>query len=115
MYLQCPWYGGSQLITPHTVISAWCLLLKKGVAMKKKWTVSYPNIPSAIRLVPHGERLPVPEPPEMFSVDSDGDDKNDEHQLHLHSNEEQPSTSKDPEFCRSLDSSKPHKITRKHK
>jgi hypothetical protein len=34
--------------------------------MKKTWTVSYPNIPSAIRPVPHGERLPIPKPPEKF-------------------------------------------------
>jgi hypothetical protein len=30
---------------------------------KKKKGIDYPNIPSAIRPVPHGEHLPVAEPP----------------------------------------------------
>jgi hypothetical protein len=85
--------------------------IKKGVTMKKKWTVSYPNIPSAIHPMSHGERLPIPEPPENFSLDADGGDKNNEHQLRLHSKEQQSSTSRDPEFCPSLDSSQPYKIT----
>jgi hypothetical protein len=34
--------------------------IKKGVTMKKKWTVSYPNVPSAIRPVSPGEGLPIP-------------------------------------------------------
>jgi hypothetical protein len=38
--------------------------------MKKKWIVSYPNIPSAIRPVPHGERLPIPKPPEKNFLDT---------------------------------------------
>jgi hypothetical protein len=61
--------------------------------------------------VPHGERLPLPELPEDVSVDSDGDDENDEYQLHLHSEEQRPSASRDPEFYSNLDSSEPHKIT----
>jgi hypothetical protein len=61
--------------------------------------------------VPHGRRLLVPLPPENFSLNSGGDDKNDEHQLHLHSEEQQPSSSRNPEFCPSLDSYEPHKIT----
>jgi hypothetical protein len=56
--------------------------------MKKKWTVSYHNIPSVIHPVPHGERLPIPKPPEKnFSGDCAGDDENDNHQLHLRSEE----------------------------
>jgi hypothetical protein len=37
--------------------------IKKGVTMKKKWTVSYPNVPTAFRAVPPGERLPIHKPP----------------------------------------------------
>jgi hypothetical protein len=56
--------------------------------MKKKWTVPYPNIPSAIRPMPPGERLPIPKPPEkFFSGNCAGDDENDKHQFHLHSEE----------------------------
>jgi len=36
----------------------------------KKRTVNYPNISSAIRLVPHTEDLPVPVPPQQYIVDS---------------------------------------------
>jgi hypothetical protein len=38
--------------------------IKKSVTMKKKWTVSYPYVPSAIHLVPPGERLLIPKTPE---------------------------------------------------
>ena len=31
----------------------------------------YPNIPSAIRPVPHADGLPVPEPPDNFAMYSD--------------------------------------------
>jgi hypothetical protein len=38
---------------------------------KKKSTVNYPNISSAIRPVPHTEDLPVPVPPQQYILDSD--------------------------------------------
>jgi hypothetical protein len=44
--------------------------IKKGVTIKKKWIVSYPNIPTAIRPVPHGERLPIPKPQENIFLDT---------------------------------------------
>jgi hypothetical protein len=43
---------------------------KKGVAMKEKWTVLYPNIPPAIRPVPHGKRLPIPKSPEKHFLET---------------------------------------------
>ena len=46
-----------------------------------------------------------------FSGNCAGDDENDKHQLHLHSEEYEPSASRDPEFCPSLDSSRLHNIT----
>ena len=33
---------------------------------EKKCAVEYPNIPSAIRPVPHGDGLPVPNPPQDY-------------------------------------------------
>jgi hypothetical protein len=33
---------------------------------RKKQSIDYPNIPSAIRPVPHGEDLPVPESPKDY-------------------------------------------------
>jgi hypothetical protein len=57
--------------TNHTTECYSCMVppIKK-VWLKKKWTVSYPNIPSAIRLVPHGERLPIPKPPEKIFLET---------------------------------------------
>jgi len=42
-----------------------------GMNRKKKQKIDYPNIPSAIRPVPHGENLPVPEPPKDFVLNSE--------------------------------------------
>ena len=35
----------------------------------------YPNIPSALRPVPHSEGISVPEPPKEFTIDSDDEDE----------------------------------------
>ena len=48
--------------------------IQNGMSMKKKSTLVYLNIPSAIRHVPHGDGLPVPEPPDNFVMYSDDDD-----------------------------------------
>jgi len=40
--------------------------IQNGMSAKKKSTLVYPNIQSAIRPVPHGDRLPVPEPPDSL-------------------------------------------------
>jgi len=45
-----------------------------GITKKKKWTILYPNIPSALRPVLHGEGISVPEPPKEFAIDSDDED-----------------------------------------
>jgi hypothetical protein len=45
------------------------------ITKKKKWAVVYPNIPSAVRPVPHGEGISVPEPPKEFTIDSDDEDE----------------------------------------
>ena len=42
----------------------------KGLS-KKKQNIQYPDIPSAICPVPHGETLPVPEAPQKLTLDSD--------------------------------------------
>ena len=48
--------------------------IQNGISMKKKSTLVYPNIPSAIRPVPHVDRLPVPETLNNFAVYSDDED-----------------------------------------
>jgi len=65
----------------------------------------YPNIPSAIRPVPHGDGLPVPEPPDNFAMYSDDDNSDSSN-----SEEQRPSASRDADYLPSTDSSN-HKIT----
>jgi hypothetical protein len=69
--------------------------IQKGTTEKKTWTVQYPNIPSAIRPVPQGESLPIPEPPDSFSLDSDEEEKNTPEET------TQPSTSSDQQYKQS--------------
>jgi hypothetical protein len=46
-----------------------------GSITKKKWTIVYPNVPSAPRPVTHGKGISVPEPPKEFTVDSNDEDE----------------------------------------
>jgi hypothetical protein len=49
----------------------------KGTIKKNRKEIFYPNLPSAIRPVPHGRGIPVPVPPEILEytpVDSDKED-----------------------------------------
>jgi hypothetical protein len=45
-----------------------------GIMKKKKWTVVYPNISSALCPVLHGEGMAVPETPKEFTFDSDNEE-----------------------------------------
>jgi hypothetical protein len=45
--------------------------LQHRITKEKKRTDNYPNILSAIRLVPHTGDLPVPVPPQQYILDSD--------------------------------------------
>ena len=63
---------------------------------KKKRTVNYPNISSAIRPVPHTEDLPVPVPPQQYILDTD-DEPTENREKPL-----QPSTSTDADFTADL-------------
>jgi hypothetical protein len=47
----------------------------KGITRKKKWTVQYPNIPSAICPVSHYEGLPISEPTVIFSPASEEEEE----------------------------------------
>ena len=55
--------------------------------------------------MPHGDRLPVPEPPDNFAMYSD-----DEDIVSSNSEEQKPSPSRDADYLPSTDSSN-HKIT----
>ena len=66
---------------------------------RKESTLVYPNIPSAIRPVPHGDGLPVPEPPDNFAMYSDDEDR-----FSSNGEEQQPSASRDADYLPSKDS-----------
>ena len=45
--------------------------------MKNKSLVIYPDIPSAIRHVPHNDVSPIPIPPDNLDSSSESDDENE--------------------------------------
>jgi len=81
------------------------LPIQNGMSMKKKSTLVYLNITSAIQPVPHGNGRPVPEPPDNFAMYSHDIDS-----VSSNSEEQQPSASRDADNLPSTDLSS-HKIT----
>jgi hypothetical protein len=47
----------------HSSDSYFCITNIRGITSKSKHIVKYPNVPSAMRPVPHNEVLPIPKPP----------------------------------------------------
>jgi len=45
-----------------------------GITSTSKHTVNYPDLPSAMRPVPHSEELPVPKPLEILTFNDDNSD-----------------------------------------
>ena len=60
----------------HSTDCYFCMVypIQNGRKMKKKSTLVYPNMPLAIWPLPHGDGLPVPEPPDNFTMYSDDED-----------------------------------------
>jgi len=79
--------------------------IQNDMSMKEKSTFVYPNIPSEIWPVPHGDGLPVPESPDNFTMYSD-----DEESVSSNSEEQQPSASRVADNLPSTDFSN-HEIT----
>jgi len=71
---------------------------------RKKQRIAYPNIPSAIRFVPQGEDLPVPEPPKEYNLNSEMEEEDTEK---TGPHEEEPT---DPDF-QGPAPEWPHKLT----
>ena len=60
----------------HVSDCFFCLPSITGVTAKSKYTVQYPNLPSAMRPVLHSAELPVPWPPtNMMLSDSESSDE----------------------------------------
>jgi hypothetical protein len=63
----------------HIIDCYFCLTpVASRMNRKKKQRTNYPNISSAIRNVPHGEDLPMPEPPKEQNLNSDIEEKDTE-------------------------------------
>lgn len=83
------WVKGSRPSMPFAVPMVWreqkdhytdcyfCLTKISGVSFKHRKSIQYPNLPSAMRPVPHDDNLPVPKPPADWTLES-GDDDDDE-------------------------------------
>lgn len=55
--------------TDHTSNCYFCLTNTTGITNKSKHSLKYPNLPSAIRPVPHSQELPIPNPPESVEIE----------------------------------------------
>lgn len=83
------WTKGKKTCMPFAIPMVWrepkdhfldcyfCLTNVQGCNSRNKDQIVYPNIPSAIRPVPHGEDLPVPLPPTVLENISDVDDESE--------------------------------------
>ena len=59
----------------HVADCYFCMTNFQGIIRKNKHCVEYPDVPSAIRPVPHGPDLPVPEPD--VAMESSSESKSD--------------------------------------
>ncbi|XP_042236316.1 uncharacterized protein LOC121875729 [Homarus americanus] len=50
----------------HTTDCYFCMTNLQGINRKNKHHVKYPDVPSAIKPVPHGPGIPIPTPPENY-------------------------------------------------
>ena len=91
--------------TNHIDDCYFCLTppIKAGLSMKKRGTVKYPNLPSAIRPIPHSDSLPVPTPPQHYELEVENEDSVEEEEPN------KPSTSHDPDF--GIKDDTPHRLS----
>ena len=90
--------------TDHVSDCCFCLTSTTGVTAKPKHTVQYPNLPSAMRPVPHIAELPVPKPPtNMTMSDSESSDED----VGLANN----NMDCNPTFAGATSSNEPHLLT----
>jgi len=55
----------------HTTDCYFCMTNLNGINRKNKQHVKYPDVPSAIKPVPHGTEIPIPTPPDNLDSSSD--------------------------------------------
>jgi hypothetical protein len=78
---------------PWSHLGDWCFGITNtsGFSGKSEHQIEYPNTPSALRPVPRDNSMPVPEPPENFTLDSETESEEA-------SPEARPSTREDQDF-----------------
>jgi len=57
----------------HSSDCYFCITQIKGISSKSKHTVKYPNLPSAMRPVPHNEDLCIPHPPTHLTIEDESE------------------------------------------
>ena len=79
------WKNGKKKSMPFAILMVWregkdsitdcnfCMINLKGINHKNKHHIQYPNVHSAIRPIPHGPDLPVPEPGGNMEYSSDSE------------------------------------------
>src|SRR5678816_2136424 len=77
--------------TNHVTDCYFCLTNGQSFSSKSKHCIQYPNLHTAMRPVPHSDDLPVPTPPDEFTIDSE-DDPSD-HDTRYQDPDFEPSTS----------------------
>ncbi|KAK4879102.1 hypothetical protein RN001_007248 [Aquatica leii] len=70
----------------HLTDCYFCMTSAVGFLSKSKRTIQYPNIPSALRPVSHNDTLPIPEPPNTYTLEAE---------INLKDSEPQPGASND--------------------
>jgi len=90
--------------TDHVSDCCFCLTSISRVTAKCKHTVENPNLPSALRPVPHSAELPVPKPPtNMMLSDSESSDED--------VGQANNNMDCDPTFAGACSSNEPHLLT----
>jgi len=88
----------------HVSDCYFCLRSIIGVTAKSKYTVQYPNLPSAMRPIPHSAELPVSKPPtNMMLSDRESNDED--------VGQAKKNMDCDPTFAGAYSSNKPHLLT----
>ena len=78
--------------TNHATDCYFCMTNVKGMNKKNKNKIKYPDIPSAIRPVPHSDDLPIPIPPLQLAElsESESDDDRDSGDVYNPAEDKQP-------------------------
>ena len=88
----------------HLTDCYFCMTKISGITSKTRHTVNYPDIPSAIKPVPHSSDLPIPVRPETWSVEHEEED------INVESQDDDLDETSDPIFLDSTFSTEPHLI-----